>query len=178
MSPTAALPTRMIDRLAALWGLGGIALLLGNAIHRLSIVVVDAASYDLDGRHWLVCAALTAFMAHVKGYLVFQKRLAPRVAARARALGEIRRPLAAFLAPLYCMGYFHTTARRQRTTIAMTCGVVLLIVLVRSLAQPWRGIVDLGVVVALGWGLVAILYQGMKALMAKDFPHSPELPTQ
>jgi uncharacterized membrane protein YedE/YeeE len=47
---------------------------------------------------------------------------------------------------------------------------------VRLLSQPWRGIIDGGVVVGLAWGLVSLVIFGYQAFTAEDFPFSPEVP--
>ena len=46
----------------------------------------------------------------------------------------------------------------QVTSILVTTGIVVMVVLARQLAQPWRGIVALGVVAGLVWGLVRPRY--------------------
>jgi hypothetical protein len=74
------------------------------------------------------------------------------------------------------MGYFHTTRRRQSAVIGLTIGVILLIMLVRLLDQPWRGIIDVGVVVGMIWGLTSLLIFSFLALTQNNFDHPPELP--
>ena len=54
--------------------------------------------------------------------------------------------------------------------------VVVLIIGVRMLEQPWRGIVDAGVVVGLTWGLLAILGWGIGAAMGRDLGIPPDVP--
>jgi hypothetical protein len=49
---------------------------------------------------------------------------------------------------------------------------------VRLLAQPWRGIIDGGVVVGLAWGLVSLVVFGFQALTADEFPYAPEVPEE
>jgi len=49
-------------------------------------------------------------------------------------------------------------------------------VLVRLVPQPWRGIVDAGVVIGLAWGAVSLLVLGIQALTASRFNFSPEVP--
>ena len=59
---------------------------------------------------------------------------------------------------------------------AVTSGIVLLILAVRLLPQPWHGIVDLGVVAGLSWGLAAIVLYGIHALTAHAFAHPADTP--
>lgn len=166
----------ILGMLAAFWGLAGVALLIGSAVYRLSLLAIDAFSYTFHWNHWLALAAIVLFMAYFEGYRAFQKGFSPRVAARARYLKLHPFPLHAALAPLFCMGFLHTTTRRQITSISVTGGIIGLVLLVRLLPQPWRGIVDAGVVVGLLWGLVSLGVFALRAFLAEDFPFSPELP--
>ena len=54
--------------------------------------------------------------------------------------------------------------------------IVLLILGVRQLPQPWRGIVDAGVLLGLGWGLVSVWFFCAKAFFGKAYSVSPETP--
>ena len=148
-----------------MWGLGGVLLLLVSPIWRLALVGLEAVSMPLTWVHWLALAAWVPFMAYSEGYRGFQKGFSPRVAIRAIFLLSNPTPLRTALAPLFCIGYFDIARRRQIAVIAVTSVVILFIVAVRLLPQPWRGLVDLGVVVGLGWGLAALLsfvHQGFK----------------
>ena len=88
-------------------------------------------------------------MAYTEGYRGFQVSFSPRTAARIRHLRD--RPVVAHavLAPLFAMGFFRAARRTKLTTWVLTTSVVILIVLVQPLDQPWRGIVDSGVVAEL-----------------------------
>jgi hypothetical protein len=162
----------------ALWGLFGVILLLGSAVFRLTPLAVDAWSYELSWYHWIFFAFVLLFMAYAEGYRAFQQGFSPRVAARARYLRTHRNALHAFLAPLFCMGYFHAPKRRRITSLSVTAGIIVLIILVRLLPQPWRGIVDAGVVVGLAWGLVSLILFGLQALGREQFKYSPEVPQE
>jgi uncharacterized membrane protein YkgB len=74
------------------------------------------------------------------------------------------------------MGFFHATRRRQVTSILVTAGIVVMVVLVRQLAQPWRGIVDLGVVAGLVWGLVALGIFSYLAFTTEAFGQPTDVP--
>jgi hypothetical protein len=54
--------------------------------------------------------------------------------------------------------------------------IVALVLLVRQLPQPWRGIVDAGVVVGLTWGALAITYFTVRALQGAAMPVPPDVP--
>ncbi|MCP4428917.1 MAG: DUF2921 family protein [Chloroflexi bacterium] len=162
--------------LGAFWGIGGVLLLLGVAVFRLTPPAIEAFSYPLQWGHWVVLIVNTAFVLYFKAFRGFQKGLSPRIAARARHLRQNPTWLRVLLAPLYCMGYFHTARRKQIATIMMTIMMVGLIVLVRFLEQPWRGIIDGGIAASLSWGFLTILGYGAQALTVAEFQFSPQLP--
>ena len=168
----------MMGMVRALWGLTGVILLLGSAVYRLTPRAVKAWSYEFCWQHWIFFAFVMLFMAYAEGYRAFQLGFSPRVAARARYLKTHRNALHAVLAPLFCMGYFHAPKRRRITSISVTAGIIVLIVLVSLLPQPWRGIVDAGVVVGLAWGLITLILFGLQALGSGSFKYSPEVPEE
>ena len=160
----------------ALWGITGISVLLGSAIYRLTPVALDIFSSDLIWYHWTTLVLVVVFMAHSEGYKGFQKGFSPRVAARAKHLAARPNLLHALLAPLFCMGYFHATKKRKITSISVTIAIILVIIGVRLLPQPWRGIIDAGVVVGLVWGLISMLVFSIMAWTSDRFDYSPDLP--
>lgn len=162
--------------LGALWGLVGVSLLLGSAVYRLSGVAIEALSYDFLWYHWVSLVLVVLFMAYAEGYRAFQQRFSPRVAARAKYLKNHPNALHTSLGPLFCMGFFHATKKRKITSISVTAGIIVLVVLVRLLPQPWRGIIDLGVVIGLVWGLVSLIFFSILAFTSDEFDYSPEVP--
>ena len=167
---------KMIGHVGAFWGLTGIMLLLGSAIYRLTLYAVDALSYEFHWYHWLALLGLILFMAYAEGYRGFQQAFSPRTAARARYLMEHPKMFHSLLAPFFCMGFIHATKRRRITSISLTIGIILLIILVRMVPQPWRGIIDAAVVIGLLWGLVSLLIFSVAAFTSRHFPYSPEVP--
>ncbi len=167
-----------MSRFGALWGLAGVLLLLASAIYRLTPLAIDAFSYDWLWYHWFAFILIVLFMAYVEGYRAFQQAFSPRVAARARYLRDHPNTLHTLLAPFFCMAYFHAPRRRRITSISVTAGIVVLVILVRLLSQPWRGIIDGGVVVGLAWGLVSLAVFAYQALSAGRFPYAPEVPEE
>jgi hypothetical protein len=168
----------VLSTIGALWGLSGVLALLGSATYRLAPRAVDAFSYPFSLLHWSALMIIVLGMAYAEGYKGFQQAFSPRTAARARYLRNHPRPLHLVLAPLFCMGYFHATRRRQITSLSITFGIIGLIVLVHFIVQPWRGIIDAGVVVGLLWGILSLLYYSVMALFAREFPFSPEVPDE
>ena len=150
--------------------------MLAFAIVRLTDIGLASFDYHFAWYHWLLLLANVAFMAYSEGYKGFQKAYSPRFAARLRHLRDHPRFFHSVLAPLFSMGYFHTTRKRLIVSYALTVIIILLILIVHQLPQPWRGILDIGVVVGLGWGLISILAFSWQALRQPDFPYSAELP--
>ena len=105
----------MLGRLGAVWGIGGVVLLLGYSIARLSAVTLEAFHHEFSWYHWLALGLNVIYMAYSEGYYGFQRGFAPRVAARAKYLAAHPTLLSALLAPVFCMGYFHI--RRPPTDV-------------------------------------------------------------
>jgi hypothetical protein len=161
--------------IGALWGIGGITLVLTVAIYRLATRALQALSYDLEWHHWVALVLSVAVTAYAEGYRGFQLRFSPRTAARGRYLRDHPTPLRLVAAPLFCFGYFQATRQRILSAWGLTIGIVLLVGLVRLLPQPWRGIVDAGVVVGLAWGVASLIWFSVQALTAPTFAISPEV---
>ena len=168
----------MMGTFAAAWGMLGIFMILGSAIYRLTIVGLDAFVHPLDWYHWLITLVWVAFMAFSEGYRGFQQGFSPRVAARIAYLHRNPTAVRLIFAPLFCMGYFHIERKRQIITFVITALIIGLVQIVHQLEQPWRGIVDLGVVVGLAWGLISLMLFTVQAFLDKSFDHSPQVPIQ
>lgn len=159
-----------------LWSVGGVVLLLAKALWALTPLALEALRSDLGPAHWAAAAVWVPFMAYTEGYKGFQKRFSPRVVRRAFLLARTRRPLHVLLGPLFAMGLVHATRRRLIASWVLVIGIVTLVILVRGLPQPWRGIVDLGVVVGLTWGAASILCFLVPAFAGHEPDVDPELP--
>ncbi|MGI9309463.1 MAG: hypothetical protein ACR2P6_09385, partial [Gammaproteobacteria bacterium] len=145
--------TNSFGTLAGLWGVLGLTLCFGWAIYRLGLLAVLALEYDWHIGHWIAFVGNTAFMAYAEGYKGFQLSFSPRTVARARYIQDRPGWISGLLAPLFCAGYFGAEARTLKIIWIGTLAIVVLVVFVRWLPQPWRGIVDAGVVVGLSWGM-------------------------
>ena len=166
----------MTGALSAAWGVGGVLLLIGSAIYRLTPLALGAFSESLGGLHWLILVLWVAFMVYSEGYRGFQRGFSPRVAARARYLKENPRLLYAVLAPFHCMGLVQATRRRLVGSWLLVLMIVALVIAVQRLEQPWRGIVDAGVVAGLGWGFVSLLYFTYRAFTQETFSYPIDVP--
>jgi len=162
---------------AAVWGVVGVLLLLGNAVYRLLPQSLDLTDQPLSGLEIAVLVAWIIVAGFAEGYRGFHLQFSPRVVARARHLAEHPRALHVAFAPLFCMGHFHATRKRLVTSWILTFMIVGFVVLVRLLAPPWRGIVDAGVVVGLTCGILSIIYFVVCALRGGAIPVAPDVPT-
>jgi hypothetical protein len=167
-----------MSKFGAFWGVAGVMLLLGSAVYRLYPLAIDAFSFHWVWYHWAAFILIVLTMAYAEGYRAFQLAFSPRVAARARYILGHSNFLHAAFAPLFCMAYFHAPRRRQITSLSVTFGIIVLVMLVRLLPQPWRGIIDDGVLVGLVWGLVSLAIFGYQALTADRFLFDPEVPEE
>jgi hypothetical protein len=167
---------RGIALLAAFWAVLGVTLLLSSAVYRLTPKAVQAILDGLTPFQWALLVANVVFMAWSEGYRGFQKGFSPRVAVRAMHLAAHPKPLHVLLAPPYAMGLVHATKRRLIVSWSLTIGIVGLVILVRLLPQPWRGIVDAGVVTGLVWGIVALIGHFLRLLAGHPAPVPTETP--
>jgi hypothetical protein len=161
--------------LGALWGPVALSLLLIEALYKLVPIAWEALQMPLTLGHWVALGLWVAFMGFTEGYRGFQKAFSPRFAARARWLRDHGAPLQLFLSPLFCMGIFGTTRKRKIVAWALTVGIVCLVITIRLLPQPWRGIIDAGVVVGLSWGLTSLVWFSVLALGADRSVADPEV---
>lgn len=167
--------TSIVGMFGAIWGIIGVTAIIGSAVWRLTPYAIDAFDYSFSIIQWIVFVGFTIFMAFGEGYRGFQKAFSPRVAARALHLSKNPTALRIALAPLFCMGFFGATKKRKIVTWCLTTGIVILVILVRQLEQPWRGIIDFGVVLGLGWGIIAMWIFCVKAFCGNDFDRDPEV---
>lgn len=170
-------PNLVLGTVAAAWGIAGWSAVLIFAIVRLGTLAAEGLSMELTAPQLAVLVANTCAMAWAEGYRGFQRKFSPRAAARILYLHRHADVTAALLAPLFCVGLFRATARVRRLTWVGTVLVVVLVVVVHRLPQPWRGIIDVGVVLGLGWGLVSFLVMSARALASGQYPASPEVAT-
>ena len=160
----------------SIWGVTGVFILLGSAVYRLTPLALAAFSLTFQWYHWLAWTLCIVCMAHAEGYRGFQLHFSPRVAARALYLKEHPRIIHVIFAPLFCMGYFHATRRRQVISISLTAGIIVLIIAVHRVEQPWRGIIDAGVVTGLAWGIISLFWFSIRVFTKGICDCSPEVP--
>ncbi len=162
----------------SLWAVIGFSVLILFAITRLGSISLAGLNYDFQWFHWLALLVSVVVMAYSEGYKGFQLKFSPRFAARCYHLRHYPTALHVTLAPLFCMGFFHTTRNRKIATFALSLMILGFIQIAHFLPQPWRGILDLGVVTGLAWGLISLYINLIKAFSSADFNHSAELPEE
>lgn len=161
--------------IAVIWAIFGLLALLIFACWRLSAYTIESFTMPLNWLHWLIFVAWTIFMAHGEGYKGFQKKFSPRFAARCKYLSHNTTWLQLLLAPLFCMAYFHAPKKRVIATFALTIMIIVFIFAFRLIPQPWKGLLDFGVVFGLAWGIVSTLYYCFKAFTDKSFEWDNEV---
>jgi hypothetical protein len=147
-----------VKKVGYFWGISGVLLILILAIYRLTPMAIALKDIPLGILHWLSLIFSVFYMAYAEGYKGFHLSFAPRVVIRADYLSKNPKFAHTLLAPLFCMGYIHATRKRQFLSYGLTLMIIGFVIIVKSLPQPWRGILDAGVVVGLTIGCFSILY--------------------
>lgn len=159
----------------AIWGFAGSVALIGYALWRLTPIAIDSLNYSMNALQWTLLIGNTLFMAYSEGYKGFQLAFSPRLAARSLYLANNPTLVRVLFAPFFVFGYFDAIKKRLIVTYALTAMIVCFIILMGFLDQPWRGILDAGVVVGLFWGLLSMLYFIVIAITADNYDISPDI---
>jgi hypothetical protein len=166
----------MTGNLGALWGGFGVVAILVYAIWRITPHAWQAIEAGMNIWQWLILIANVVFMAWSEGYRGFQTRFSPRVAARTLHLQRNPGIITVLFAPLFVIGYFHADRRSLWQAWIGTLAIVVLVLLVHQMPQPWRGILDAGVAVGLSWGLVSFLVSLQQTFASGEYKRNPGLP--
>lgn len=174
----AAAPGR--SRLVQAWGAIGVVGYLSYGVAKVVPIVLDGLGAIESVWQWVLLAATLLFFAYVEGYKGFQKGFSPRVVSRAWVVAE-ESPAAPLwhkiLAPAFCIGYFHGTFKRVATSWGVTSVIFAVVVGVKQLPNPYRAIIDAGVIVGLVWGITSILVLFVLSLQSEKPPEfDPALP--
>jgi len=181
--PAAKLESPPRSAAVQLWSVCGVAAYLGYGVKKV-VPVVLGGCVGMSPRQWALLAATLLFFGYVEGYRGFQKGFAPRVVSRAWVVSQGSvdgRPAPPvwhkLVAPIFCIGYIHGSRKRVIASWTVTTAVFLVVVGVKRLANPYRAIIDAGVIVGLAWGVVSVLAIFLRSI-AKGRPprFDPDLP--
>lgn len=147
--------------------------LCSSAAFRLGLRGVAGWAAASDGQR-LAGVAWIAWMLVSAAWPGFHRQFAPRVAVRsARLADEPPGPLA-LLGPLVAIGLLRATGRRRAIAVGLVTGIVAMSVGAHFLPEPWRGLMDLGVAVAVGSGVGSLLWFGARTWSGRPPPVSAD----
>ncbi len=139
------------------WTLIGVAGLFASAIYRLGTRGVAAIQAGLGWGEWSVLVLLTVAFVYGEGFRALDRRWVPGLVERAVLLRDDPRLFVRLLAPLYGLSLVGVGRDALIRGWLLTTAILGVVLIVGTLPDPWRGIVDFAVAAALSWGLVAIL---------------------
>ena len=125
---------------------------------------------------WTVSILWTLANCYLEGYRGFHRRFVPRVVARAHKLSREPSLTHPVLAPLFAMAFFLAARKARLSAWGVTIAVLLAIFVVRKVPQPWRGVIDMGVVAGLVVGAVSLIVSAFFAYRGTALLSDPELP--
>lgn len=155
----------------AVWGVLGVVVMLSEALLRLLRLAWEGVVVQFAPLPFAVAVAWCLVNAYAEGYRGFQKRFVPQALDRAFSI-DASSVVEVVLAPLKVLGLWRTDAKAMRRAWIMVLGISGLVFAVKQLPQPWRGVIDAGVVVGLGWGTVAMVVMLVARLRAAREPVS------
>lgn len=170
-------PNRGLSFFVIVWACGGVTVMFLQAIMRLYPRAWEAL-HGLSAYHAVWYAVIVVGLLYTEGYKAFHVQFMPRLVARALHLAKSPTWGRVILAPFFVMALFATTRKRLIVSWAVTIGVVFLIIIVQRLPDPWRGMVDAGVVLSLGWGIVRMGQLLALAALGSRPHYDPELPLE
>lgn len=164
--------------IGVIWGLFGFSLLICSAVFRLSKRVFEVDFTSLTKLQIVFLIVFTIFMLISEGYKGFHKKLCPRFASRAKSLLDEPNIVSVIFAPLFCVGYICATRKRMISSYLLTVMIILFILIVSRIEQPWRGLLDVGVVSGLIFGLGSLYVKMIKVFFLGEERIDPEFSAQ
>lgn len=153
-----------MKKLILIYSIGGVIAIFSSAIYRLYPHVHESFSYEFSALNWFVLIVYLIIMIVGKGYFALHRSFVPRVIDRSEFLINNGNLLDKLLAPLYCMGFFKAPKKRMIISYLMISIIISFIVSASKISQPWRGIIDSGVIIGLSLGIFSLLLLGFKKL--------------
>lgn len=176
MSVTAQRPADPTGWVIWAWGVLGVLGILAQAVVRLTPRALGVFEHPLTPLQWALCAVWIVFMLYTEAWRGFHKQFSPRVVVRSLRVAEDRTPWLVLLAPLVAMGLLHGTRKRLIVSRTLLLGIVILVLVVRLLPEPWRAIVDAGVVLGLAAGALSIVWFAVRAGLGTVPPNPADFP--
>jgi hypothetical protein len=158
----------IVGKIAVIWALIGLSALFLSAIFRLAPHAIEAIQLGLSPAQWLFTILWSAFMLISEAYQGFYQRFSPRFASRALELYQKPTIKRLLLAPLFCIGFIESTRRLKLTVWGVSTAVTAAVFIVRHIDQPLRGIIDIGVILGLGFGLVSTYIATTQVFLKKE----------
>jgi hypothetical protein len=144
------------------WGVLGVALVFASASFRLGERGVRTVVAGLTPAQWLLLVALTAVFVYGEGVRALQRKYVPHVLRRVELLRAEQRWWYRLLAPLHALSLIGADTRLLLKSWAGTAAIAGAVAVVRSFAEPWRGITDVAVAAALAWGTYALMRAALR----------------
>ncbi len=152
--------------LVYLWSVGGVVLLCGSAAARLGVRGLAAWAVATDAQR-LAGVAWIAWMMLSAAYPGFHRQFAPRVAVRAARLATEPGSAQDLAGPLVAVGFLRATPKRRAVAFGLVLAVVGMSLGAAALPEPWRGLVDLGVAIALASGVGSLVWFGARTWLGR-----------
>ncbi|CAJ1454683.1 unnamed protein product [Effrenium voratum] len=163
------------------WGVLGVVAYLSYGVFKVVPIVLDGLGSIEETWQWGLLVVTLLFFAYVEGYRGFQLGFSPRVVSRAWVVSEETEAAPSWhkvLAPAFCIGYFHGTTKRVITSWAVTSVIFAVVIGVKQLDNPYRAIIDAGVIVGLSgsgalcsvWGILSIIFLYLASLQKQSPP--------
>lgn len=147
-----------------IWGFAGVSLILLHGITCVYPYVVTLDFSKMFWYHYLSLIISIIFLGYAEGYKGFQLSFSPRVAQRLKLVFKNPSFVNVVLSPLFCMGFFGISKKRMKITYILTITIIFLIIIIERISEPWRGIIDTGVLVGLSWGLLSFWFFCLKPI--------------
>jgi hypothetical protein len=164
--------------LLASWSFMQVLLILGNALRRLIPIVAELdprtsvakGLIPLTREQWGMLVVWVLYMMYAEGYKGFYQKLSPLIVKRALLLNDHASVVNVLFGGLFASGMIHANQKRLIVSWGVSLGVLLLVVGVKRLPYPFRGIVDAGVVAGLTFGALSTAWLFARAIVGRKLP--------
>ncbi|MCA9494623.1 MAG: hypothetical protein KC621_32065 [Myxococcales bacterium] len=155
------------------WSVGGVVLLCASAAFRLGLRGIDGWAHATDPQRYAGLAWI-AWMLVSAAWPGFHRQFAPRVAIRSAKLADEPLGPVALLGPLVAIGFVRATGKRRAIAVGLVTGIVAMSIGATFLPEPWRGLLDLGVAIAVASGVGSLLWFGARTWLGRPPPVDPD----